>query len=770
MQYSQDEVWETLNGEPSFHHQSQTRPVALVLFAFEDIVRKFMLQLIPELGTSSNVHYYIIDVGWKDNYFINSLLFREGITVVTFPKKFQRKANFDNKEKYKENLGKLQKTFSALEKVFQRAERAGIQLNAKDSNATCSNIMTKFADKNFWLANAIREELGKTVNGTRNERNRVDRLAQEHPYYASYLFHQTKNTTKALPQICQVAANGQLTCSPLLDEVRFLEHGNSCEGLGQEKVEDSLTHVSVGKNMHDVTNDKYYWLSEYDFKLENKTYRVATVEDEPFVFIRNDSNGHPTFSGFSIDLFHMLSEIFAFKYEVYQVEDKKYGAYKDGKWNGLVGDIVSKKADFAIAAMTITPQREKVVDFTKRYMDYAVGILMKKPKTVTNLFAFLNPFDNTVWYSIIAGLFLVSLLLYVLNRVSPKRQQGPPYRDNSLHGTFWFVYSSLVQQGTDMNLITLSSQIVTGVWWFFILIIVSSYTANLAAHLTVTRMENRISSFRDLATQTDMEYGTARDTSIYDFLRRKGTSSTELTTMWSSLWKIVNGTNSFSNPKDGFQKVKDANYAFLWDVAVIEYLILTDPDCTYSTVPDSIYDKGYGIAVQQGHPIREAMSMGILQLQDSGEINRLKHRWWKSAGKCPTEHNGKRSHTSELTLENFAGVFCVLACGLVIASVIAVVELIQYMKNDKKQAPNHNKLKQNLIATRHVQTVHDPASSRPGVYVEKCVNDDVHIIFQNAHILKRNPGAQVSNLHTTSDNTSYLRKRTMLPGFNEVVF
>ena len=101
--------------------------------------------------------------------------------------------------------------------------------------------------------------------------------------------------------------------------------------------------------------------------------------------------------------------------------------------------------------MTVTPQREEVVDFTKRYMDYAVGILMKKKPAVSNLFSFLNPFHNTVWYSIIAGLVVVSVLLYVLNRVSPKRIRGPKYHDTSLHGIFWFVYSSLVQQSTGMN-------------------------------------------------------------------------------------------------------------------------------------------------------------------------------------------------------------------------------------------------------------------------------------------------------------------------------
>jgi len=35
---------------------------------------------------------------------------------------------------------------------------------------------------------------------------------------------------------------------------------------------------------------------------------------------------------------------------------------------------------------------------------------------------------------------------------------------------------------------------------------------------------------------------------------------------------------------------------------------------------------------------------------------------------------------SELTLENFAGVFCVLACGLVLACIVTLIELFHYLR------------------------------------------------------------------------------------------
>ncbi|MEQ2165142.1 Glutamate receptor ionotropic, kainate 4, partial [Goodea atripinnis] len=53
--------------------------------------------------------------------------------------------------------------------------------------------------------------------------------------------------------------------------------------------------------------------------------------------------------------------------------------------------------------------------------------------------------------------------------------------------------------------------------WAFTLIIISSYTANLAAFLTVQRMEVPIESVDDLADQTAIEYGTMHGGSTMTF-------------------------------------------------------------------------------------------------------------------------------------------------------------------------------------------------------------------------------------------------------------
>lgn len=77
----------------------------------------------------------------------------------------------------------------------------------------------------------------------------------------------------------------------------------------------------------------------------------------------------------------------------------------------------------------------------------------------------------------------------------------------------------LSSTGSELMPKALSTRIVGGIWWFFTLIIISSYTANLAAFLTVERMESPIDSADDLAKQTKIPYGVVEDGSTMTFFK-----------------------------------------------------------------------------------------------------------------------------------------------------------------------------------------------------------------------------------------------------------
>lgn len=89
----------------------------------------------------------------------------------------------------------------------------------------------------------------------------------------------------------------------------------------------------------------------------------------------------------------------------------------------------------------------------------------------------------------------------------------------SILNSFWFALGAFMQQGCDISPRSVSGRIVGSVWWFFTLILISSYTANLAAFLTVERMVTPINSPEDLASQTEVQYGTLYHGSTWEFFR-----------------------------------------------------------------------------------------------------------------------------------------------------------------------------------------------------------------------------------------------------------
>ena len=60
--------------------------------------------------------------------------------------------------------------------------------------------------------------------------------------------------------------------------------------------------------------------------------------------------------------------------------DGAYGDYDSQKnsWNGLMGEVLSNKADMILAPFTINPERANQVDFTKPFKYQGITILVKR--------------------------------------------------------------------------------------------------------------------------------------------------------------------------------------------------------------------------------------------------------------------------------------------------------------------------------------------------------------------------------------------------------
>lgn len=82
-----------------------------------------------------------------------------------------------------------------------------------------------------------------------------------------------------------------------------------------------------------------------------------------------------------------------------------------------------------------------------------------------------------------------------------------------------------------------STRVIAATWWFFTMIMISSYTANLAAFLTVERMKSPIENADDLAKQTKIHYGCVASGSTMSFFK---VSDVKYIRFLNAVWDIYN--------------------------------------------------------------------------------------------------------------------------------------------------------------------------------------------------------------------------------------
>ncbi|XP_035176744.1 glutamate receptor ionotropic, kainate 2 [Oxyura jamaicensis] len=415
---------------------------------------------------------------------------------------------------------------------------------------------------------------------------------------------------------------------------------------------------------------------------------ISKVMEEPYVMFKKSDKplyGNDRFEGYCIDLLRELSTILGFSYEIRLVEDGKYGAQEDasGQWNGMVRELIDHKADLAVAPLAITYVREKVIDFSKPFMTLGISILYRKPNgTNPGVFSFLNPLSPDIWMYILLAYLGVSCVLFVIARFSPYEWYNPhPCNPDSdvvennftLLNSFWFGVGALMQQGSELMPKALSTRIVGGIWWFFTLIIISSYTANLAAFLTVERMESPIDSADDLAKQTKIEYGAVEDGATMTFFKKSKISTYDK--MWAFMSSRRQSVLVKSN-EEGIQRVLTSDYAFLMESTTIEFV--TQRNCNLTQIGGLIDSKGYGVGTPMGSPYRDKITIAILQLQEEGKLHMMKEKWWRGNG-CPEEES---KEASALGVQNIGGIFIVLAAGLVLSVFVAVGEFLYKSKKN----------------------------------------------------------------------------------------
>ena len=141
-------------------------------------------------------------------------------------------------------------------------------------------------------------------------------------------------------------------------------------------------------------------------------------------------------------------------------------------------------------------------------------------------------------------------------------------------------------------------RILSSMWWFFTLMMVNAYIANLVASLTNNKLPSEFDSLESLIDQDKVKYGTLAGGSTSVFFSES--NETEYKRAWNQMISFKPSAFTSSN-KEGVDRVRKGNgsYAFLMETTSMSYNI--ERDCNLKQVGSQFSEKHYALAVPLGN-------------------------------------------------------------------------------------------------------------------------------------------------------------------------
>jgi len=334
-----------------------------------------------------------------------------------------------------------------------------------------------------------------------------------------------------------------------------------------------------------------------------RTLLVATKPLEPFVFV--DERGDV--SGFSIDYWNEVAS--------------RLGVETTWVVRDTVGEIIEDAqngdVDAAIAGISITSDRERIIDFSQPYYISGQQVVVRKQGTAgtfRTLGSLIGSGTFLVPLLILIGLvIIVSHLVWFFERGHESDDFPYSYREGIGEALWWSTVSVITGGEAVKNINTALSRLIAVFWMLVGLFLLAFITARATTVLTVAELEADISGLEDLAGRP---VATVQGTATVPYLQSEiGVLAREEPDLDSALQTLSDG---------------DVD-AVVFDAPVVAYaLTQTRRDDLILVEPVEGRDP-YGIALPQGSELREEVDAAVIEIGRDGALDRLLDEWFGSS-------------------------------------------------------------------------------------------------------------------------------------------
>ena len=330
---------------------------------------------------------------------------------------------------------------------------------------------------------------------------------------------------------------------------------------------------------------------------------VATRDVTPFVISEGGVR-----SGFTIDLLK----------EVAKHTEWTYTFIDAGNVQGLLKAVEEGRADFGASAVSITAERAKRFDFSQPMLDAGLQIMApvsNTKKSQPGLIDFLKlVFSKTMVVWLTAALVLTIVpahIIWLLERGDPESMVAKSYFPGIFQAAGWGL-GMLARAPFDPPR-QWPIRMITVLWTFVSIIFAAYYTAILTTNLTVSRISSQINSPADLVGKRVCTVTNTTSTAELSKLGVKYTGVTKIDECYSGL-------------------SQGAFDAVVYDAPVLQYYVANAGAGVAAMAGPIFKSEDYGIVFPIGSELRRQFDDALLAVQEDGEFDRLKRKWFGAGG------------------------------------------------------------------------------------------------------------------------------------------
>ncbi len=326
-----------------------------------------------------------------------------------------------------------------------------------------------------------------------------------------------------------------------------------------------------------------------------KTLMVAIKPLTPFVMPAGSS-----FQGYSIDLWNTIATKNGWR--------TQYTYFKTVK--EVLNAVANQQADVGIAGISITKERERVVDFSLPMFNSGLQVMVLIRPSFNPMTAFRNFFSPQLGFvaiMILASILIAGHVMWLVMRHRPDFPKG--YIKGVTEGIWWAAMSFPQNDLGEKNPRSVVGRLAGMFWMVVSVVLLANFTASVTANLTVQQIQGGIRGIGDLPGKRVL---TVAGTTSESYLAQNAVRFQTAPTIEEAIAQLEAGKAE----------------AIVYDAPVLQYQATHAGNGSLTVVGEIFKPEYYGIAIPLGSPNRKAINETLTEMIGVGELTQIQQRWF----------------------------------------------------------------------------------------------------------------------------------------------